>query len=339
MKNKNIFIIRLLYLIGVFIVLFPLLNQVTNTLLIGAPFLVCVALQIAKYIALIFNRQDYAVVLEKVFVVIFIICWFIFLIYWCYINILSNEYLLVMFSIPFWLVGIYFTKKGIFTNKKKKQSSNKKFARNPKIYISAILVISTFIVGVIMLYVGIRDSYSLHQKSKDYVTIDGYYSHYDIYNSDKNGTTYKITYNYEVNGVIYSIATDDGTSTIPDETSIRQVQYNPTNPQEAIVIKTEANTAFIFIGVFFILGSITFVLGVVTVLGYFDKCKIDVIGVYMGSLLIVVGIGIIIYQNGITMSFSGTIKSFGIWICIPILFIIVGCIQLFRCIIRIKKHV
>ena len=49
--------------------------------------------------------------------------------------------------------------------------------------------------------------------------------------------------------------------------------------------------ALIFMGVFFVLGSLAFVMGALTLSGKFDKCKIDVLGLYFGIVFIIIGIG------------------------------------------------
>ena len=80
----------------------------------------------------------------------------------------------------------------------------------------------------------------------------------------------------------------------------------------------------IFFGAFFTLGGTVFVLAALQMKGIFDKVKIDVVGTYIGFVMLIIGVGIILFQNGTTLSFIETIKSLGIWILIPILFIVSG---------------
>ena len=134
------------------------------------------------------------------------------------------------------------------------------------------------------------------------------------------------------------ITTDYGTNYIPAQNSIREVQYNPDHPEEAVVVGTNRNTGLLFMGVFFLLGSFTFVLGALTVLGYFDRFKIDVIGTYIGAELVIVGIGILLFQNGTTMSLLETVKSFGLWTLIPLMFIVVGILLLVRSLFSKKRR-
>lgn len=83
----------------------------------------------------------------------------------------------------------------------------------------------------------------------------------------------------------------------------------------------------LFAGGFFTFGAFTFVMAALTVKGYFERCKVDVLGLYIGILFVAIGIGIIamIYR-----------QKFRLWIIIPILMIGVGVVQIIKC-IRNKK--
>ena len=81
----------------------------------------------------------------------------------------------------------------------------------------------------------------------------------------------------------------------------------------------------LFAGGFFTFGAFTFVMAALTVRGYFERCKVDVLGLYIGILFVAIGIGIIamIYR-----------QKFGLWITIPILMIGAGVVQIVKCIKR-----
>lgn len=233
--------------------------------------------------------------------------------------------------IPFLIIVIFLVKKYLFKINKISTTSKTKTRFNFKIIVSFFLVMVAFLAGVIMLFSGIRDTYNLNKVTKNYITTNGYFNNYAIYKSDKNGTTYKLTYIYVVNDKEYSITTDYGTNYIPNENSIREVKYNPDNPEKAVLVGTNNKNGLIFMGAFFILVSLTFVLGALTISGYFDRFKIDIIGTYIGAIFLIIGIGIILFQNGTTMSLIETIKSFGFWILIPLMFIVVGIFQIVKC--------
>ena len=90
-------------------------------------------------------------------------------------------------------------------------------------------------------------------------------------------------------------------------------------------------------GAFFTLGATVFILAGLYALGCFDNIKINIMGIYIGIVCLVVGIGIILFQNGTTGSFMETVKSFGLWILIPFMFIIVGIQQLIKWIFLDRK--
>ena len=91
-----------------------------------------------------------------------------------------------------------------------------------------------------MMFFGIRDTYNLKNKTKNYITTTGYFNNYDVFDADEDGITYKLTYIYKVDGKEYSITTDYGTNYIPDENSSREIKYNPNNPKEAVITGTNS---------------------------------------------------------------------------------------------------
>ncbi len=77
-----------------------------------------------------------------------------------------------------------------------------------------------------------------------------------------------------------------------------------------------------FMGGFFFFGALVFLLGILTIKGYFDKCKIDVLGLYAGIFFVLCGCGFIaiIIQQG-----------FSVLIIIPALMILAGVAQIVKC--------
>ena len=85
----------------------------------------------------------------------------------------------------------------------------------------------------------------------------------------------------------------------------------------------KSDMKLLFAGGFFTFGAFTFVIAALTVKGYFERCKVDVLGLYIGILFVVIGVGIItmIYQ-----------QKFRLWITFPILMIGAGVVQIIKCI-------
>lgn len=132
------------------------------------------------------------------------------------------------------------------------------------------------------------------------------------------------------------VSTDYGVEKIPAVNSVRKVKYDPNNYEKAVLVGTNRNNGLIYFGAFFVLGGMVFVLIFLQIKGVFDKIKIDVIGTYIGVIFTIIGIGIILLQNGMTSSFIETVKTMGFWILIPFMFIIVGMFQTIKCLLLPK---
>lgn len=331
MKEKRKYMGRLIptSLVAIFLISMIIRTPYFFNRIIMLPFLICSLTEILKNIFLIIDKPKIARILNKIYQITFLIYWFGFLGYWCYLSSLDKKYSLLILSVPFWLAGIYIIYKSFF---KKKDSLEKEVQRNRKreskvnfkVIISSFLIGICLLSGIAMLFFGIRDTYQLNKTVREYSTTNGYFSDYAIYHSDKDGTTYRLFYTYEVEGMKYTAKTDYGTNYIPDKNSIREVKYNPKNPEEAILVGSNSKSFLILMGLFFTLGSFTFILIAFSVLGYFDHLKVDIIGAYVGFVILIIGSGIILFQNGETGSLSKTIQSLGFWILIPILFITAG---------------
>lgn len=84
----------------------------------------------------------------------------------------------------------------------------------------------------------------------------------------------------------------------------------------------EKEFVLIFIGGFFLFGAFAFVLGALTIKGCFDKCKIDVLGLYAGLFFVLFGSGFVV------MTFQ---QNAGVWILIPIIMVLAGVVQIVKC--------
>lgn len=302
------------------------------------PFIICLLLSIGKSICLIIGKDKYkyANIFNKLYALVFLLFASCFLIFWSYTIIKNNNYLTLLFTIPFWLMEIHFIRKYFFKKSQKDLSNKRKSKFNLKIIFSCFLVLAVLASGFLCLFIGIKDTYNFNKKTKDYVTTEGYFKDYNIYNIDEEGTTYKLIYEYEVDGKKYMVSTDYGVEKIPAVNSVRKVKYDPNNYEKAVLVGTNRNNGLIYFGAFFVLGGMVFVLIFLQIKGVFDKIKIDVIGTYIGVIFTIIGIGIILLQNGMTSSFIETVKTMGFWILIPIMFIIVGIFQTIKCLLLPK---
>ena len=215
--------------------------------IIFVPFLICSLSMAGKSIARILNKKKMEFLFGKLFVLGFLLFFIGFLVVACFVSIRDKNYSLLVFLIPFWLVGIYLIKKRLF-GKKRKNNAESVFTF--AIIISTLFVVIALLAGIFLLVLGIKD----------------------------------------------------------------------------------ADLGLILGGVIFTFGSFAFVLAALTIKGCFDKVKIDVLGLYAGIVIAVIGIGFILLKFGESYSLVETIRSFGLWIIIPILMTAVGVYQVIKCI-------
>lgn len=90
------------------------------TKIIVFPFLVFAVGLGIKNALIIMGKKILAVKISKIYVGAFLIYLFAFLVYWDYLSFVDGKYMQILFSIPFWLGGLYFTYKRVL-----KKDSNK----------------------------------------------------------------------------------------------------------------------------------------------------------------------------------------------------------------------
>ena len=213
--------------------------------IIFIPFLICSLSMAGKSIARILKKQKMEYVFGKLFVFGFLMFFFGSLIFAGYISIRDKNYSLLIFSIPFWIVGIFWIKNRLLNRKEKKNGESFFIIA---FIISAILVVIALLAGIFLLVLGIKNT--------DFGLLLG--------------------------------------------------------------------------GVIFTFGSFAFVLAALTMKGCFDQAKVDVLGLYAGAVIAVIGMGFILLMC------KDSVNSFGLWIIIPILMTVVGVYQVIKC-IRNKK--
>lgn len=336
MKNKSRYVGNIIKatIISIFLIIIVIKNQDIISKLIILPFLFCGIFTIGKNACLLKENKRPANIFSKLFVLSFLTFWFGFLVIWSYLCIRKNNYFPLVFTIPFWIAGIYIVRKFLLGMNSKEERKNKESKFNFQITISSFLVLLVLIIGITCLYFGLKDTYILNKITREYMTTNGYFRDYDIYNTSKDGTTYKLFYTYEIDEKEYTISTDYGVGYIPETNSVREIKYNPNNPDEAIIVGTNSSNFLIFFGAFFTLGGTAFVLVALQMKGLFDTVKIDVVGTYIGFVMLIVGAGIVLFQTGTTSSFIETIKIMGFWFLIPVLFTGIGIFQIIKCLYR-----
>lgn len=158
------------------------------------------------------------------------------------------------------------------------------------------LPILALLIGVFFLGLGIYETAT--SNTKDYAETIGYYNystiaekeHYDSIKNKHYATTYHLTYQYAVDGEVYYVTTDYTTSLEPSYGEEIRILYDAENPENAVVGGPAKRNNFLMIfGIFFILGSLPFL---VVLFGNNKKSpKVDKMGILMGSIIAVMGYG------------------------------------------------
>lgn len=305
---------------------FFLFSFISNNIFINfmfIPFIICISSDIVKNILLLKGENVNNRLFEKIFIIGFLSFVFLFLILWTGLSILSKDYSLIIVSIPFWIIGIFLVRKKLLG---KETKLFKKF--NFK-QVFLYLFLSLFIlIGIVMLYFGISNSFKNFSKTNNYVKTIGYFVDYEIYDSDEDGTTYKLIYSYNVNNKEYTVSTDYGTNMIPKEGSSRTIKYNPSNPSEAIISGGSSEILLLLIGIMFtMIPFVIFINMSPKIKEKLDNLNFNVTTLLIGIVFLIVGFMALYMMTG-TFSIIEMYKSFSLNYLIPylilLMFIIVG---------------
>ena len=179
-----------------------------------------------------------------------------------------------------------------------------------------------------MLYFRINNSFKNFSKTNNYVKTIGYFVYYEIYDSDEDGTTYKLIYSYNVNNKEYTVSTDYGTNMIPKEGSSRTIKYNPSNPSEAIISGGSSEIVLLLIGIMFtMIPFVIFINMSPKIKEKLDNLNFNVTTLLIGIVFLIIGFMALYMMTG-TFSIIEMYKSFSLNYLIPylilLMFIIVG---------------
>ena len=323
--NKKI---GLIYKLGIelFIMAFLIFSFINNGNFLNfmiLPFIICISGDVVKNILLLKGVNANNKFFEKIFIIGFLSFVFLFLILWTGLSILNKEYSLIIVSIPFWLIGIFLIRKKLLGKETKlfKKINFKQLF--PYLFLSLFVLI-----GIVMLYFGISNSFKNLSKTSNYVETIGYFVDYEIYNSDEDGTTYKLIYSYNVNNKEYTVSTDYGTNMIPKEGSSRTIKYNPSNPSEAIISGGSSEIVLLLIGIMFtMIPFVIFINMSPKIKEKLDNLNFNVTTLLIGIVFLIIGFMALYMMTG-TFSIIEMYKSFSINYLIPylilLMFIIVG---------------
>ncbi len=105
----SLYLLKILGSITIIIFLVYLFLHTTDTItrIILIPFFICGFTIFGALIAKFFRKVNLEVLFHKLYTVGFLLFWFGVLVLGCYLSLINREYQMIIFTIPFWLVGIY----------------------------------------------------------------------------------------------------------------------------------------------------------------------------------------------------------------------------------------
>lgn len=210
----------------------------------------------------------------------------------------------------------------------------------------SILPLLALIIGVFVLVLGIYETAT--SDTKGYAETVGYFNystiaekeHYDSIKNKHYATTYYLTYQYAVDGEAYYVTSDYTTSLEPSFGEEIKILYDTNNPEKAVIGgPAKRNNFLMLFGIFFILGSLPFL---VFLFGNNKKPpKVDKAGILMGSIIAIMGYGsLAIICGGFSpvVIFNYIDSSFILPMVIPFLMIIAGLFAVIKSIFFYKKQ-
>ena len=85
--------------------------RTTSPKIIFVPFIICCIASIGKNLGMLLNRERIAWIFDRLFKIVFFLSWFTFLIIACYIAVRDGNYKVIVFTLPFWVGGVFFAKR------------------------------------------------------------------------------------------------------------------------------------------------------------------------------------------------------------------------------------
>lgn len=124
MKNRAILIPKLVFSIIFDFIVISLAVTSSHLMIKVAliPFIICGLSISAEIIFDMMDKPKYVKMFSKLYSASFLLYGFGFMSFWCYLTIKSKSFGALLFSIPFWITLVSFTKNIFFNNKEKKKS-------------------------------------------------------------------------------------------------------------------------------------------------------------------------------------------------------------------------
>ena len=122
---KTVFIVKKLTkaVIALIILLYFTFNTISPKI-IFTPFLLCDTMSIGKYTGLLIDNKNLSYFFDSAFKIVFFLSWFAFLIVACWMGVNDGNYKIIVFTLPFWIGGLFFVKRKLLGKKHNREENN-----------------------------------------------------------------------------------------------------------------------------------------------------------------------------------------------------------------------
>ncbi len=206
-----------------------------------------------------------------------------------------------------------------------------------KLKIIAAMLLVCILCGIAMLCFGIAGSIQRVKSTQGYKTTEGYLSGCHAELDEDGKVLYRPIYSYQVEGIEYTTEAEFRSEYLPEEGSAKAIKYHPENPAQAVVTGTNRNILLIFLGLFFIFIPTIIGLCAMRSAGLLKNRGAQFLNMGIGFFFTATGAGVL-YLQAESFSAKALFSSLGPFIIIPILFILVGILQVVRSVRSIKKR-
>lgn len=183
-----------------------------------------------------------------------------------------------------------------------------------------LFILAFYLFGFSSLYDGLKD-YN-NKEYDNYTKVIGYFK--EVTQADEN--TYNLVYVYKVNNISYTITSDFRTNILPEVGTKKTIYYNQDNPSIAVLDNTKTNVFSIVMGIIFILFPTSVLVFVLLALNGKTVSNPYKNSIVVGSIFIFFGLfGYYMMSiGGDSISITSVFDAVGLWMLIPILFVISG---------------
>lgn len=200
--------------------------------------------------------------------------------------------------------------------------------------ITFFFLIATFLAGIFLSIYCTKLYIEEDFRTKDYVVIDASFVSYSPYDND----TYRLTYNYNVDGIDYKITTNGGYGFIPKEGSLRAVKYDSNNPSVSVFAGSNKYLPFLLMGLLFVFGSIVVFLAYLETRNYFKNFNFSIVEIFVGFIFLIGGIALLVIWYLDSNTLGRLLDFYKFWVLLPLFWIIVGINMIFKSVFSNKTE-